>query len=86
MHSFFFRKHIVLLMRKKRWCDELNSNLYFSRGKTNLCGVAIGHVRSKSFVLINQTTNKNGRLLLIEVIVDNVKFVLINIYNCNTES
>ena len=34
----------------------------------------------------NQTADKNGRLLLIEVIVDDVKFVLINIYNCNTES
>ena len=70
----------------KRWCDELNDNLYFSYGKTNSCVVAIGYVGSKSFVLNNQTTDKNGRLLLIEVINGNVKFVLINIYNCNTES
>ena len=69
---------------EKRWCNELNGNLCFSLGKTNSCGV--GFVGSKSFVLTNQTTDKNGRLLLIEVIVDNVKFVLINIYNCNTES
>ena len=67
-------------------CNELNGNLYFSHGKTNSCGVATGYVGSKSFVLTNQTTDKNGRLLLIEVIVDNVKFALINIYNCNTES
>ena len=51
-----------------------------------MCGVAIGYVGSKSFVLANQTADKNGRLLLIEAIVDDVKFVLINIYNCNTES
>ena len=60
--------------------------LYFSHEKTNSCGVAIGYVGSKSFVLTNQTADKIGRLLLIEVIVDDVKFVLINIYNCNTES
>ena len=37
-------------------------------------------------VLANQTANKYGRLLLIEAIPDDVKFDLINIYNCNTES
>ena len=70
----------------KRWCDELNASLYFSHGKTNSSGVAIEYLGSKSFVLANQTADKNGRLLLIEAIVDDVKFVLINIYNCNTES
>ena len=64
----------------------MNGNLYISHGKTNSCGVAIGYVGSKFFVLANQTADKNGRLLLIEAIVDGVKLVLINIYNCNTES
>ena len=71
---------------EKRWCDELNGSLYFSHGKTNSGGVAIGYVGSKSFVLTNQTADKNGRLLLIKAIVDNVKFVLINTYNYNAES
>ena len=71
---------------KKRWCEELNGSLYFSHGKTNSGGVAIGYVGSKYFVLTNQTADKNDRLLLTEAIVDDVKIVLINIYNCNTES
>ena len=71
---------------EKRWCDQLNGNFYFSHGKTNSCGVATWYVGPKSFVLANETVDKNGRLLLIEAIVDDVKFVLINIYNCNTES
>ena len=66
---------------EKRWCDKLNSNLYFSHGKTNSCSVALGYVVSKSFVLANQTADKNSHLLLIEAIVDDVKFVLLNIYN-----
>ena len=49
-------------------------------------GVAIVYVGLKSFVLANQTADKNGRLLLIEAIIDDVKFALINIYNCDTES
>ena len=32
---------------EKRWCDELHGNLYFSHGKTNSGGVAIGYVGSK---------------------------------------
>ena len=38
---------------EKRWCEELNGNLYFSHGKTNSGGVAIGYAGSKSFVLAN---------------------------------
>ena len=49
-------------------------------------GVAIVYVGSKSFVLANQIADKNGHLLLIVAIVDGVHFILINIYNCNTES
>ena len=71
---------------KKKWCYELDGNLYFFHGKTNSYGIAIGYVGSKSVVLANQTTDKNGHLLMIEATVDDIKFVLINIYNCNTES
>ena len=71
---------------EKRWCNELNGNIYFSHGKTNSCSVAIWYGGSKSFVLANQTADKNGCLLLIEAIVDDVKLILINIYNCNTSS
>ena len=60
--------------------------MYFPHGKTNSCGVAIGYVGSKCFVLAIQTADKNGHLLLTEAIVDDVEFVLINIYNYNTES
>ena len=43
-------------------------------------------MQDQNLVLTNQTTDKNGRLLLIEIIVDYVKFFLINICNCDTES
>ena len=84
--SVFLQKTHSPVDDEKGWCDELNDSLYFSHGKTNSGGVAIGYVGSKSSVLANRTTDKNGRLLLIESIVDDVKFVLINIYNCKTES
>ena len=87
MDSFFFRKHITLLMTRKSGVMSLMTIYIFLLEKlTNSCGVAMGYVRSKSFVLANQTADKNGCLFLIEAIVDDAKFVLINIYNSNTES
>ena len=86
MDSFFFRKHIALLMTKKGGATSIMAIYIFLTEKSNSGGVAIEYVGSKSFVLPNRTADKNGRLLLVEAIVDNVKFVLINIYNCNTES
>ena len=56
----------------KRWCDELNGSLYFSHGKTYSGGVALGYVGSKSFVLTNQTADKNGRILLIGAMMLNL--------------
>ena len=44
------------------------------------------YVGSIYCVLANQTTDKNGRLLLIEATVDDVRFIFINIYHCNSES
>ena len=86
-HGFIFlQESRTSVYDEKRWCNELNGNLYFSHGKTNSCSVAIWYVGSKYFVLANQTADKNGCFLLIEAIVDDVKLILINIYNCNTLS
>ena len=69
-----------------KWRDEFNEELFFSHGKTNLCGVAIGFYGSKTIEQINKISDKSGRILLVEATVDDTVFVLINIYNANTES
>ena len=61
---------------EKRWCNELNSNLYFCHRKINSYGVTIGYVGSKSFVLANQTTDKN-RCLLLKLIIIFILFSII---------
>ena len=32
------------LADEKKWADELNVPIFFSHGKTNSCGVAIGYI------------------------------------------
>ena len=69
-----------------KWRDEFNGELFFSHEKTNSCGVAIGFYRYKPTEQVNKTSDKLGRTLLVEATFDDTVFVLINVYNANTES
>ena len=69
-----------------KWRDEFNGELFLSHGNTNPCGVAIDFYGSKTIEKINKISDKSGRILLVEATVDDTVFVLINIYNANTES
>ena len=67
-----------------KWREEFNGELFFSHGKTNSCRVAIGFYGSKTVEQTNKI-DKSGRNLLVETTIDAAVFVLINIYNANTE-
>ena len=71
---------------EKIWNDEFGGQLFFSHGKTNSCGVAIGFVGTKALNILNIRRDNLGRILVIEVKIDDSVFVLINICNDNTES
>ena len=69
-----------------RWRDEFHGDLFFFHRKTNSCGVAIGFYVSKIIEQTNKVSDKSGRILLVEAKIDDMIFLLINIYNANTES
>ena len=71
---------------EKQWKDEFNGPLFFSHGKTNSCGVATGFCGKNSFDLIDQKSDENGRILIIEAKINEDNFIVMNIYNSNTES
>ena len=71
---------------EKIWNDEFEGRFFFSHGKTNSCGVAIGFVGTKALNVLNIKRDNLGRILVIEVITDDSVFVLINICSANTES
>ena len=68
-----------------KWRDEINGELFFSHRKINSCVVAIGFYGSKTIEQINKISDKSGRIILAEATIDDTVFVLINIYNANTE-
>ena len=60
-------------------------NLYFSRGKSNSCEVLIDLSGNKTFTVKKHLFNKNGRILILEALVDDSELILINLYDANTE-
>ena len=74
------------LADEKKWADDLNEPIFFSHGKTNSCGVAIGYIGSNKVDVLDKKIDKNGRILILDVKVDESNFVLVNIYNPNTET
>ena len=54
--------------------------------KTNSCRVAIGYVGDNKVEVLDKKNDKNGRILILDVKVDETNFVLVNIYNSNTET
>ena len=59
---------------------------FFSHGKSNSCGVAIGYCETENFKVVNTACDKNGRILIVDAELNGKNFLLINFYNSNTES
>ena len=63
------------------WHDEIKGELYFAYGTTNPCGVMIGFITTKKFSVSKTSKNSEGRILIVEVIIEEVPFILVNLYN-----
>ena len=70
----------------KKWAHELQGPILFLNGKTNTCGVAIGYVGNNKVDVLAKKTDENGRILTLDVMVDETNFALVNIYNPKTEA
>ena len=69
-----------------KWKDEFGGPLFFSHGKSNSCGVAIGYCGTEDFKVVNTACDKNGRMLILDAELSGTNFLQINFYNSNTES
>ena len=58
----------------------------FSHGTSNSRGVLIPYHGKTFFVFNKQKTDKAGRILILDVMLDGDHYILINLYNANTET
>ena len=60
--------------------------MFFSHGTSNSCGVLFAYFGKTSFFLNKQKNDKAGRILILDVMLDGDHYILINLYNANTET
>ena len=75
---FFYKKHTQLL--------NFSWSVFFSHGTSNSCGLLLAYLGKTSFVLNKQKTDEAGQILILDVMLDGDHYILINLYNANTES
>ena len=70
---------------EKIWTDEFNGDLFFSHGKTNSCGVLVGFYGNINYFVKKKLSDNSGRILALDVTINGTEYLLINLYNGNTE-
>ena len=58
---------------------------FLSQGHSNSCRVAIGFLGNMNFNVLSKIQDNDGRILILDVQVDDAAFLLINLYNANKE-
>ena len=70
---------------EQEWKDNFRGHTFFSHGKSNSCGVLISFIGTQKFILNQQKNDSNGRILILDVTINDLNYILINLYNSNTE-
>ena len=82
----FLQETSSTINNENKWVNDFNGPVFFSHGASNSCGVLIAYLGKTSFVLNKQKTVKAGRILILDVTLDADQYILINLYNANTET
>ena len=84
MEYYSYRKLIPLMTLSSIGITILKVNSFSSHETTISCSVMIGYLGSNK---VNRIKNDNqGRILIVDAHIDEETFVLINVYNANTET
>ncbi len=68
------------------WRDDWgNSNIFFSHGTTNSRGVCILFKDSCNFDLVKSFHDNDGRFIILDIVLNNQKITLINVYGPNKD-
>ena len=70
---------------EQKWKEGSPGKVLFSHGKSNSCGVLIAYFGSETFTVIKQQTVHSDRILILDGFINDSEYILINLYNANTE-
>ena len=70
---------------EKKWISVFKDKIYHSHGKTNSFGVLISIYGNLNICIKNKVNSNDGRVLILEATIDRSDYLLISLYNVNTE-
>ena len=86
MMYYFYKKLTLTAKSNKNEKKTLKVLNFFSHGKSNSCGVLTAYLGTGTFTVKKQQTDKEGRILILDVSINDSEYILINLYNANTEN
>ena len=69
-----------------KWKNDFKGEVFYLHGKSNSYGVLICFIGSKKIFIRNKLSDNDGRILILDADIDDENFILINLYNPNTEA
>ena len=69
-----------------KWKADFKDEVFYSHGKSNSCGALVCFIGSNRLFIRNKLSDNDGRILILDVDIDDENFVWINLYNPNTEA
>ena len=81
---YYFYKKFTLTVKSNK--NGKKTPFSFSHGKSNSCSVLIAYFGTGTFMVKKQQTDKEGRILILPVSINDSEYILINLYNANTEN
>ena len=73
---------------EQKWKEDFKGQVFFSQGKTNSRDFLTVYSGKETFSVKKtnkQETDKEGRILILDVSINDSEYILINLYNANTE-
>ena len=86
MMYYFYKKLTLTAKSNKNEKKTLKVLNFFSHGKSNSCGVLTAYLGTGTFTVKKQQTDKEGRILILDVSINDSEYFLINFCNANTEN
>ena len=69
----------------QKWKEDFHSKVFFSHRETNSRGILVAYIGTEKFTVKKQQTDHSGRILILDVSINDSEYTFINLRNDNTE-
>ena len=70
---------------EQKWKEDFKGQVFFSHGKTNSCGILTAYFEKETFFVKKRETDKEGRILILDVSINDFEYILINLHDANAK-